>query len=55
MKPCIINPELPGTCNNCHLLANGCDGIEEMAICDICGAVIINANLLIEHKTINHK
>lgn len=55
MKPCIINPDLSASCNDCYLLGNGCDGTEEPAICDICGAVIINVNLLIEHKTINHK
>jgi hypothetical protein len=55
MKLCIINPDLPATCNDCYLLANGCDGIEEMAICDICGAVIISANELLIHIKINHK
>lgn len=65
MKPCIFNPDLSATCNDCYFnvewlnymakLGNGCDGTEEPAICDICGAVIINANLLIEHKNINHK
>lgn len=55
MKPCIINPDLPATCNDCHLLANGCDGTDEPVQCNICGITIISATQLIIHKNNNHK
>lgn len=50
---CKINNELIFTCDYCELLSNGCDGLEEPIVCDVCGAVII-ASLIIEHKSICH-
>lgn len=54
MKPCLLNRELPATCNDCSLIPQLCEGIDEQVICQYCGAVIINQNSLIEHISINH-
>jgi hypothetical protein len=50
---CKIKNELIQTCAFCHLLGEGCEGVEEPEICDICGILIV-ANCMTEHKQISH-
>ena len=50
---CKIKNELIQTCAFCHLLGEGCEGVEEPEICDICSLLIV-ANQMVIHKNIAH-